>query len=85
MNALELANERLNEVFTDAVIETVDLTGNPNHLHMGVFIASDLFEGKMLIDQHQMVMDALKELLQEKIHAVKIKTKTLKRYKEENL
>jgi len=82
MLAIELANQKLNETFQNAVIKTTDLTGNPDHLHMGVFVASDEFDGKMLIDQHQMVMNALNDLLKSKIHAVKIKTQTLEQYRQ---
>ena len=51
-----------------------DLTGTKDHL--GITVISDQFEGKILIDQHQMIMDILKEKLKEEIHAVQIKTFT---------
>lgn len=58
----------------DAQVEVTDLTGTRDHLALTVI--SDIFKGKMLLQQHQMVMDILKEKLQSEIHAVKIKTMT---------
>ena len=59
---------------SDAKVQITDLTGSQDHL--GLLIVSDEFKGKMLIAQHQMVMDILKEKLKEEIHAVQIKTMT---------
>ena len=60
-----------------SIVEISDLTGNKDHLHLGVTVASDHFAGKTLIEQHQMIMDILKSKLKaNEIHAVKIKTKT---------
>ncbi len=58
----------------DAHVEVTDLTGTRDHL--GLMIISDAFEGKMLIQQHQMIMDLLKESLKAEIHAVQLKTMT---------
>lgn len=59
----------------DATVKVTDLTGTQDHL--GIMIISDAFEGKMLIQQHQMIMDILKEKLHSnEIHAVQLKTLT---------
>lgn len=58
----------------DAYVEVTDLTGTKDHL--GILIVSDAFEGKMLIQQHQMIMDLLKDSLKKEIHAVQLKTLT---------
>ncbi len=42
--------------------------------HFQVEIASPLFEGKSLIEQHRMVNEALRELLETEIHALQLKT-----------
>ena len=63
---------------SDAHVQVVDMTGTRDHLQ--ILIVSDQFKGKMLLDQHQMVMDILKESLKEKIHAVKLKTLTYEKY-----
>ena len=65
----------------DAQVEITDLTGGSDHL--GISVTSSLFEGKMLLAQHRMVMDLLKESLSRDLHAVKIKTMTRKRKKED--
>lgn len=59
----------------DAQVKVHDLTGTQDHL--GIMVISDQFEGKILIDQHQMIMDILKEKLgTNEIHAVQLKTLT---------
>jgi stress-induced morphogen len=60
---------------SDAIVKVNDLTGTQDHL--GILIISDAFEGKMLIQQHQIIMDILKEKLHSnEIHAVQLKTLT---------
>lgn len=56
----------------DAYVQITDMTGTRDHLD--ILIVSDLFKGKMLRAQHQMVMDLLKESLKTDIHAVQLKT-----------
>ncbi len=56
----------------DAYVEVQDMTGTRDHLDL--LIVSDQFIGKMLIKQHQLVMDLLKESLKSDIHAVQLKT-----------
>lgn len=63
---------------SDAQVHVSDMTGTADHLE--IIVVSDLFKGKMLIDQHQMVMDILRESLKEEIHAVKIKTMTTEKF-----
>ncbi len=63
----------------NAKIKVEDLTGTMDHL--GILVIDDSFQGISLIEQHQMIMDALKESLQKNIHAVKIKTATTEQAK----
>jgi stress-induced morphogen len=67
----------------DAKVQVTDLTGTANHL--GLLVVSDAFSGKMLIAQHQMIMDILKEKLKEEIHAVQIKTMTHEQAKSQGI
>ena len=68
----------------DAVVKVTDLTGGKDHL--GIFVASDEFEGKILIDRHQMIMDILSEKLKSgEIHAVQLKTLTFEKAKAKGL
>lgn len=78
MNPLEEVKQLILGELKDAVVEVGDMTGTLDHLE--IMVASDEFKGKILIDQHQMIMDILKESLKEKIHAVKIKTMTKEKY-----
>jgi stress-induced morphogen len=58
----------------DAEITVTDLKGSGDHF--ALVIKSDEFRGKKLLQQHRMVMDILKNGLQNEIHAVQIKTMT---------
>ena len=78
MNPLQEVKELIESKIDDATVEVGDMTGTLDHLE--ILVASDIFKGKLLIDQHQIVMDILKESLKEKIHAVKIKTITKEKY-----
>ena len=78
MNPLEEIKTLLESKIDDSIVQVADLTGTMDHLD--ILVSSDVFKGKMLIDQHQIVMDVLKESLKEKVHAVKIKTQTKEKY-----
>jgi stress-induced morphogen len=58
----------------DADLELVDLTGTEDHYQAR--IVSRAFEGKTLIEQHQLVYGALGEAMQGPIHALALKTYT---------
>jgi stress-induced morphogen len=79
MNNLDEVKKIIESSLSGSIAEVADMTGTQDHL--AIIVASDEFKGKILIDQHQMVMDILKESLKEKIHAVKIKTLTMEKYK----
>lgn len=82
MNQMDEVKQLIESNLNDAVVEIQDLTGTNDHL--GIFVATDEFKGKILIQQHQMIMDILKESLKEKVHAVKIKTMTKEKYLSQN-
>lgn len=59
----------------DAQVQVQDLTGTGDHYQ--VTVVSSLFEGKGLVQQHQMVYGALREAMSsEAIHALALKTST---------
>jgi stress-induced morphogen len=60
--------------FPDADIELVDLTGTQDHYQAR--IVSRAFEGKTLIEQHQLVYSALGDAIHGPIHAFALKTYT---------
>ncbi|MBY0415902.1 MAG: BolA family transcriptional regulator [Bdellovibrionales bacterium] len=70
--AFENVKNIIKQGIPDAFVEVLDMTGTADHLD--IVIVSDLFKGKMLREQHQMVMDLLKESLKTDIHAVQLKT-----------
>lgn len=64
----------IQETIKGALVEVTDLTGTRDHI--GLLIVSDEFKGKLLIQQHQMIMDIFKESLKQEMHALQIKTMT---------
>jgi acid stress-induced BolA-like protein IbaG/YrbA len=65
----------LETALPDSMVRVDDLTGGGDHFQ--VWIISTAFEGKSLVDQHQIVYGLLKEALgSERIHALALKTYT---------
>lgn len=60
--------------FPDAELELVDLTGTRDHYQAR--IVSSAFSGRSLIEQHQLVYQALGEAMKGPIHALALKTYT---------
>lgn len=78
MNPLEMVKNLIESNLNNSIVEVGDMTGTQDHLE--ILVAWDEFKGKLLIDQHQIVMDILADSLKEQIHAVKIKTMTKEKY-----
>jgi stress-induced morphogen len=74
MKELVWLEDLLKKNFQDAEIKIEDMTGTLDHLE--IFIKSDSFKNKRLIEQHRMVMDILKDELKTRIHAVKLNIQT---------
>jgi acid stress-induced BolA-like protein IbaG/YrbA len=61
----------------DAQVQVQDLTGGGDHYQ--VTVISSLFEGKGLVQQHQLVYGAVRQAMSsEAIHALALKTYTPK-------
>lgn len=59
----------------DAKVQVQDLTGGGDHYQL--IVVSSLFEGKSLVQQHQIVYGAVREAMAtEAIHALTFKTYT---------
>ncbi len=58
----------------DAKVEVSDMTGTGDHFE--ICVVSKAFRGKPLMEQHKMVFSALEKEMDNRIHAVKIKTRT---------
>ncbi len=80
MSGFEWLEDLIKKEIPDAHIEVTDLTGTRDHL--GILVASDVFKGKLLIDQHQILMNILKEELKQRIHAVKLQTLTKEKFEQ---
>lgn len=64
----------LKKSFPNAQMHITDTIGDGDHYALEII--DDSFKGKSLINQHKMVKEALKEVLQSnKLHAISIKTK----------
>lgn len=66
----------------DAQVMVEDMTGTRDHL--AITVVSDAFKGKLLIEQHQILMNLLKDELQSRIHAVKLQTYTKEKFEHVN-
>jgi acid stress-induced BolA-like protein IbaG/YrbA len=62
-----------------AKVAVQDTVGDGDHLQ--AVVISKLFEGKSLLQQHQMVYAPLRETLKEKLHALGLKTYTPEQWK----
>lgn len=80
MNPLEEVKKLIESELEGSKVHVYDMTGTFDHLE--IFVGSDSFKGKMILEQHQVVMDILKEGLKDKIHAVKLKTMPLEKFQE---
>ncbi len=62
-----------------AKVEVIDLTGTQDHFQ--ALVISEQFQGKTMVEQHQMVYKALGESMREAIHALALKTYTPDQWK----
>lgn len=74
MRAAEVT-ELVLEALPGARVRVTDMTGTGDHFE--VRVASERFNGRTLIEQHQLVMAALATEMDRGIHAVKIKTESI--------
>jgi stress-induced morphogen len=77
-NEFEFVQKLIISGIPDAEVIVEDMTGTKDHL--AITVISDAFEGKMLFQQHQMLMNLLREELKTRIHAVKLETFTKSKY-----
>lgn len=69
----------IREAMPEAEVVVQDLTGTQDHFQAMV-ISTD-FEGKSMVEQHQMVYAALGDSMKEAIHALALKTLTPEQWK----
>lgn len=73
-NQFQFVEDIIKAGLPDAMVLVEDMTGTRDHL--AITVVSDAFEGKMLFQQHQLLMTLLKDELKSRIHAVKLETFT---------
>jgi stress-induced morphogen len=78
MSEFKFVEDIIKSGLPDAMVMVEDMTGTRDHL--AITVVSDEFKGKMLFEQHQMLMNLLKEELKARIHAVKLQTYTKEKY-----
>jgi acid stress-induced BolA-like protein IbaG/YrbA len=57
-----------------ASVEVIDTTGGGDHFD--ALVVSDQFEGKSLVERHQVVYTALGDAMRARVHALTLKTLT---------
>jgi stress-induced morphogen len=60
----------------DATATVTQPRGPQDDDHLAATVVSPAFEGKSLLDQHEMVYDALGDRMTDDIHAVELTTRT---------
>lgn len=78
MSDFKFVEDLIKNNLPDASVFVEDMTGTRDHL--AITVVSDAFEGKMLFQQHQLLMNILKDELNSRIHAVKLQTYTKAKY-----
>ena len=76
---LEVLKNHIQRALPGSEVMVTDLVGDGDHLQ-AVVISKD-FEGKALLAQHQLVMEPLRGLLKEQLHALAVKTYTPEQWK----
>ena len=69
----------LEQALPESEVVVQDLTGTQDHFQ--ALVISPAFEGKTMIQQHQMVYQALGDHMKEAIHALALKTFTPEQWK----
>ncbi|WP_137287055.1 BolA family protein [Halorussus salinisoli] len=81
MNADDVA-ELIEQNLEDADATVTHPRGPEDEDHLAATVVSPGFEGETLVDQHEMVYDALGDHMTEDIHALELKTYTPEEYAE---
>ncbi len=64
----------------DATVDVGHPRGVDDEDHLAATVVSPAFDGKSLLDQHELVYDALGEHMTEDIHAIELSTYTPEEY-----
>ncbi len=81
MNADEVA-KLIESELPDADATVTHPRGEQDDDHLAAVVVSPAFEGKTLVEQHQLVYDALGDHMTTDIHALELKTYTPEEYED---
>jgi stress-induced morphogen len=71
----DLITKKILESIPDAKVRASDMTGGGDHWQ--VVVESSQFQGKSLVEQHQIVYQALGDWMKQEIHALALTTRAL--------
>jgi len=76
--------DRIKEIILASIPGATVYVADPNldGQHFEAVVVSPVFEGLMLVKQHQLVMNALKQEFKENVHALALKTFTPSKWEE---
>ena len=90
MNAEETITNKLSEYLDLIHFDIRDKTGKHIHhrsfdggLHLSITLVSDGFKDMPLLDRHQLVYKALRNLIKNEIHALSMKTYSAEEWKQQ--
>jgi stress-induced morphogen len=72
----EEVGELIEAGIPDADVEVTQPRGVDDDDHLAVTVVSPAFEGESVVDQHEMVYDAVDEQMTTEIHALEVTTRT---------
>ena len=78
---INLIKEIIESSIKSFKITVIDSNGTGDHFN--VLVVSDDFNNMTLIERHKLIYHYLKEYLTKEIHALQLKTLTIKEYEEE--
>ena len=80
MSLIEQVKQKIEQALSGSIVKVFDESAdhvehNPTGAHIKVTVIWKGFEGKTMVEQHQMVYNILKEEMKEKVHALRIEAK----------
>jgi stress-induced morphogen len=72
----------IRDALPDARVQVWRARGEHDDDHLGALVVSPAFEGEMLVNQHQLVYDALEGHMTTDIHALELQTYTPEEFEE---
>jgi stress-induced morphogen len=83
---MDLEFEEIEDLIEDAIPDAeatvTRMRGDHDDDHLAATVVSPAFEGERLVQQHELVYDALGEHMTEEIHALDLSTYTPEEYEE---